>query len=67
MSYGPSSFEKSPVYDSMVAELSQEEIDSIQEIVNRNGSYFSVAAIKAVVLAEHPLCIEEDIQNAIIQ
>ncbi|KAJ2720692.1 hypothetical protein GGI07_004459 [Coemansia sp. Benny D115] len=53
------------MYVNIVAELSEEERQSIRDIVNLNSDYQSITAIKALAVAEHPLCLEEDVQEAV--
>ncbi|KAJ2637528.1 hypothetical protein GGF40_002303 [Coemansia sp. RSA 1286] len=57
--------ESSSVYSGCVAELCQEEVAVIQEIVQRNPEYVSKAALISMVKVELPLCLEQDIDMVV--
>ncbi|KAJ2820576.1 hypothetical protein IWW50_005006, partial [Coemansia erecta] len=48
-------------YDYIAAELSQEEVDSVCEIVKANYNRCNSKQIMDLLIAEHPLCLESDL------
>ncbi|KAJ2786293.1 hypothetical protein GGI15_001630 [Coemansia interrupta] len=58
-------FEFHPLYHTIVAELSNEELSTVREIVTRNGDLLTKSTLKTLVKAELPLCLDEDIERAI--
>ncbi|KAJ2550099.1 hypothetical protein EV175_004196 [Coemansia sp. RSA 1933] len=51
----------------MIAELSQEEVASIQQLVNKHYGVMDMPRIQQLIRDTHPLCAEHDLQNAIAE
>ncbi|KAJ1849162.1 hypothetical protein LPJ73_003794 [Coemansia sp. RSA 2703] len=58
-------FEFHPLYYTVVAEPSSEELSIVREIVTRNIDLLTMSTIKTLVKNELPLCLDEDIEAAI--
>ncbi|KAJ2862341.1 hypothetical protein GGI22_002221 [Coemansia erecta] len=51
-------------YQEMIAELSQEEVESIQQLVNQHYGKTNIPRLQQLVREAHPLCAEQDLHDA---
>ncbi|KAJ2211152.1 hypothetical protein EV179_005731, partial [Coemansia sp. RSA 487] len=51
----------------MIAELSQEEVESIQRLVNQNYGKTNLVRLRQLIRDTHPLCAERDLQDAMVE
>lgn len=56
-----------PLYQSITAELSQEELLSIHNLISQYQPYKSADEILYILKQEHPLCLDSDLKDALIE